>query len=165
MAARDSSGNSVSIINCERNCPEDLDETERKVFEVCMAVCDAIPIKDPVSVCGKCKKLKGIPGYLCKQACKFLEDEIGLPDVKKETCQIICCPGTLPEGIPGDECFAELYKDGKLIPDPEKAYHKCTKCCQKYEDPANPKPQGKCDVMCRLWTGADGATYGDHQLY
>jgi hypothetical protein len=140
---------------CSSDCPENLDEPARQVFEVCMGLCKSLPIKDPTDLCKICKKFEkwqGLIKYLCKTTCKFAKKKIGLPELKEEACKLICCAGKLPEGMPGDECYATLFDENGNPRSPQRALWHCTRCCDEHYPEQNSKPYKMCKARCERWS-------------
>jgi RHS repeat-associated protein len=129
-------------------CGGKLSKEGEMAYELCMTLCREIPIKTPSIFGPSCDRYVGIVKYLCEQATGYLEDNT-LPDPKEWACDKVCCAGKLPNGIPGDECFSEIFnKNGERLTDDD-AYKPCAACCNKLEGEI---VKDSCRKRCTIWS-------------
>ena len=146
-------------------CDGTLSDAEEKVYDLCILICETIPIDNPISLCDRCKKTfggkldqgstGGLPTYLCKHACEFVEKQIGLPDIKTLACKAICCGGKLPNGLPGDQCWTSIFDSNGNQLDKEDAFAGCKKCCDteyRVLGVTNASENNYCTERCQFWS-------------
>ena len=147
-----------------------LDPNTEKVYHLCMAICKStLPIKNPLDVCKNCKKLPPLARPMCDYLCKEAKKHTPLnyiPDTKDFFCDKVCCSGKLPDGVPGDECIPEFYKERietglppippsreprtrKVARTREEGERACLKCCDE-NYPFHSVHKNMCQKACTL---------------
>lgn len=138
-----------------------LDPNTAKVYHLCMALCKStLPIKNPLDVCKNCKKLPPLARPMCDYLCKEAKKHTPLnniPDPKEFLCDKMCCSGKLPDGVPGDECVTEFYKEDPARTPGEKKKPRtreqgeraCLRCCEE-NYPFHAEHKNMCQRACTL---------------